>query len=161
MQSPTEIEAKISAHIGPIRSSFATRIVLSDINPPEGYTLNAEGKGVAGFGRGTATVSLTEEGGATVLKYNGQMSVGGKLAQVGSRLVETATRSYADQFFESFSKQFAAAAAPAEPAPSVAESRDPAPGGALSPRGWWLIAAVVVVGLGIYAVFSLGFGAGK
>jgi len=164
MQSDTEIEAKISAHIGPIRSSFATRILLSDINPPQGYTLTAEGKGVAGFGRGTAKVNLTEIDGGTVLEYNGQMSVGGKLAQVGSRLVETATRSYADQFFESFSKQFAAAP-PREAAPEDSASAAVAPGGTaggtLSPRSWWLIAAVVIVGLGIYAVVSLGFGAGK
>ena len=108
--SETQIEAKINAQIGPIRSSFATQIVLSNIDPPSGYTLSAEGKGVAGFGRGTAKVGLTDLGGRTVLVYDAQMSIGGKLAQVGSRLVESATRSYADQFFEAFAKQFPSAA---------------------------------------------------
>lgn len=147
--SDAQIEAKINAQIGPIRSSFATRIVLSDIDPPSGYTLSAEGKGVAGFGRGTAKVALADLGGRTVLTYDAQMSIGGKLAQVGSRLVESATRSYADQFFEAFARQFpstAADAATAADAPAVGATR--ASGG----RGWWLVAAgIAVIALGLWA----------
>jgi len=154
--SESEIQARISAQIGPIRSSFATHIVLSDIDPPAGYTLNAEGKGVAGFGRGTAKVSLADLGGRCVLTYVAQMTIGGKLAQVGSRLVESATRSYADQFFDAFAKQFPAIATPTEPqqgAAAATTAQDLAlgagqpvgtpPVGAEGPRigVWWLLAA--------------------
>jgi carbon monoxide dehydrogenase subunit G len=148
--SETEIDARISAQIGPIRSSFSTHIVLSDITPPSGYTLSAEGKGVAGFGRGTAKVSLAELGLAelgarTVLTYDAQITVGGKLAQVGSRLVESATRSYADQFFAAFAGQFPTVAAP-EPRADAATSVAPVTAStAGSPRiaPWWLVAAAV------------------
>lgn len=135
--SESEIDARISAQIGPIRSSFSTHIVLSDITPPSGYTLSAEGKGVAGFGRGTAKVSLAELGAGTVLTYDAQITVGGKLAQVGSRLVESATRSYADQFFAAFAGQFATVADPASSVPPATAST------AGSPRvaPWWLVAA--------------------
>jgi carbon monoxide dehydrogenase subunit G len=156
--SESEIDAKISAQIGPIRSSFATHISLSDIDPPSGYTLNAEGKGVAGFGRGTAKVSLAESGGRTVLTYDAQITIGGKLAQVGSRLVESATRSYSDQFFAAFAAQFHSAPG-AEP--NVASETATA-GGAATASGtrgsgsgrWWLVAAgAAVIALGLWAAF--------
>lgn len=105
MNSATSIDAKVTAQIGPIRSQFATRLTLSDLDPPSGYTLSGEGKGIAGFGRGSARVQLIDDvDGSTTLRYDAQMSIGGKLAQVGSRLVESATRSYADQFFEAFAR---------------------------------------------------------
>jgi len=154
--SESEIDAKISAQIGPIRSSFATHITLSDIDPPSGYTLNAEGKGVAGFGRGTAKVSLAESGGRTVLTYDAQISIGGKLAQVGSRLVESATRSYSDQFFEAFARQFPAAPdsepqLAAETATTAGSAGGSTTGSPLAGR-WWLVAAgVVVIALGLWA----------
>ena len=155
-KSESEIEAKISAQIGPIRSLFATQIVLSDIDPPAGYKLSAEGKGVAGFGRGTATVSLADLGGRTVLTYDAQMSIGGKLAQVGSRLVESATRSYADQFFEAFAKQFAPAigAEPANDSETATVTSAPADDKfrALRTGRWWLVAAgAATLALGLWA----------
>ena len=103
--SDTQIEAKITAQLGPIRSTFATRIVLSDLNPPLGYTLSGEGKGVVGFGRGSAKVELTNVEGGTLLRYEGLLTTGGKLAQLGARLVESATRSYAEQFFTAFAQR--------------------------------------------------------
>jgi len=157
--SESEIDAKISAQIGPIRSSFATHITLSDIDPPSGYTLNAEGKGVAGFGRGTAKVSLAESGGRTVLSYDAQITIGGKLAQVGSRLVESATRSYSDQFFEAFAGQFSAtpgteptvAAEAPTASGTAAVNASRAAGGSRSGR-WWLVAAgAAVIALGLWA----------
>lgn len=153
--SDTEIEAKINAQIGPIRSSFATHIVLSDIDPPSGYTLSAEGKGVAGFGRGTAKVSLADLDGRTVLTYDAQMTIGGKLAQVGSRLVESATRSYADQFFELFAKQFpssdGAVSSAAGEAASVGAGGGRKPG-AFGAGRWWLVAAgIAAIALGLWA----------
>jgi carbon monoxide dehydrogenase subunit G len=160
--SDTAIEAKITAQIGPIRSSFASHIVLSDVDPPSGYTLTAEGKGVAGFGRGTARVSLVELGGRTVLTYDAQMTIGGKLAQVGSRLVESATRSYADQFFAAFAQQFPGAAGPEPLTADAATPGSDAAAPAVAPVGgaagaapigrWWLVAAVAaLVGLGLWA----------
>jgi carbon monoxide dehydrogenase subunit G len=167
-KSDAEIDAKINAQIGPIRSSFATHITLSDIDPPSGYTLSGEGKGVAGFGRGTAKVSLSDLGGRTVLKYDAQMSIGGKLAQVGSRLVESATRSYADQFFEAFARQFPSSAVEEAPAGGAAEAAGAAAPGAAAPGAsapgasapgasrigrWWLVAAgVAAIALGLWAV---------
>jgi len=147
--SDTQIEAKITAQLGPIRSKFATSIVLSELNPPEGYTMSGEGKGVAGFGRGSARVALSESGGGTLLRYDAQLSVGGKLAQVGSRLVETATRSYADQFFERFAARLNAAQAPE--ADAVAAGG--AAAGAAAPRTvlrWWMLAAAVAAGAAIW-----------
>ncbi len=138
-QSDTQIEAKITAQLGPIRSKFATQITLSDLDPPRGYTLSGEGKGVAGFGRGSAKVSLSEVEGGTLLRYNGQLNIGGKLAQVGSRLVEAATRSYADQFFEAFAQRLNAGSAPG------AAQAVSAQGAGL--KRWWPYAAAVVAAI--------------
>jgi carbon monoxide dehydrogenase subunit G len=142
--SDTQIEAKITAQLGPIRSKFSTQIVLSDLNPPEGYTLSGEGKGVAGFGRGSAKVTLSEADGGTLLRYDARLGVGGKLAQVGSRLVESATRSYADQFFERFAKYLNGGEAESQPAEVAAEAGadEAAPEGASSDgksgkSRWW------------------------
>jgi len=115
--------------------------------------LSGEGKGVAGFGRGTAKVSLSDLGGRTVLKYDAQMSIGGKLAQVGSRLVESATRSYADQFFEAFARQFPSSAVEEAPAGGAAEAPGAAAPGASRIGHWWLVAAgVAAIALGLWAV---------
>lgn len=132
-QSDSQIDAKITAQFGPVRSQFAARITLSDIDPPSGYTLSGEGKSVVGFGRGSATVRLSDAGADTILRYDAQMSLGGKLAQVGSRLVEAATRSYAEQFFDAFAKCLDPAAARVEVAElGDAESADEKPA-----RRWW------------------------
>jgi carbon monoxide dehydrogenase subunit G len=144
-QSDTQIEAKITAQLGPIRSKFATLITLSDLNPPEGYTLSGEGKGVAGFGRGSAKVSLTEADGGTVLRYDAQLSVGGKLAQVGSRLVEAATRSYADQFFDRFAERLNAGRPPAG---SDAEAAAPVAVAGAASRWWMLLVAAAAAAAG-------------
>ncbi len=97
--------ARMLAKIGPVKAKFSTVISLTDLNPPESYTISGEGKGgPAGFGKGSADVKLTESGEETVLSYNASMQVGGKLAQVGSRLVVGAARKYADTFFSRFVK---------------------------------------------------------
>lgn len=97
---------KVAAAIGPVRAKFDTRITLDNLNPPESYTLSGETKaGAAGFGRGSAEVHLTEQDGATLLTYTADFKVGGKLAQVGSRLVLGATRKTADEFFGCFSRE--------------------------------------------------------
>lgn len=98
--SETELQALIRAVIGPVKARFNTDITLDDINPPESYTINGSAKaGPAGFARGSARVRLEEDGDATHLHYSAHFSVGGKLAQVGSRLVLGVTRKTADEFF--------------------------------------------------------------
>jgi uncharacterized protein len=101
--SDTEMLAKMKAKIGPVKARFESHIVLSNLNPPNSYTLSGEGKGgPAGFGKGSADVTLTENEGNTTLRYTAALQVGGKLAQVGSRLVGGAARKIADDFFTRF-----------------------------------------------------------
>ena len=101
--SDTEFTAKVVAKVGPVRASFSGKVTLSDLDPPSGYTITGEGTGgVAGFAKGSAKVALEEEGGETVLRYEVQAQVGGKLAQIGSRLIDATARKMADQFFSKF-----------------------------------------------------------
>ena len=101
--SDTEFHAEMRARIGPVSARFRSAVVLSNLQPPAGYTISGEGKGgPAGFGKGSANVSLEEQGADTVLRYSAELHVGGKLAQIGSRLVVGATRKMADGFFSRF-----------------------------------------------------------
>ena len=115
----------LAARIGPVAAKFTGRMQLADIDPPNGYTLSFEGQGgAAGFAKGDAKVSLVpaENGAATMLSYTVNAQVGGKIAQIGSRLVDGAAQKLADDFFERFSEAVAAQAglAPAARAPTVA-----------------------------------------
>ncbi len=102
--SDTEYKAVVTAAIGPVKAVFRTKMELTKLNPPLSYTLVGESKGgAAGFGRGSADISLEEMDGATLLHYEADFKVGGKLAQVGSRLVVGVTRKIADDFFGKFS----------------------------------------------------------
>jgi carbon monoxide dehydrogenase subunit G len=121
--SPTELNARVVARIGPVQSAFDTRLQLTNLNPPVSYTLVGESKGgAAGFGKGSADVVLDAEGDVTVLRYTADFQVGGKLGQVGARLVSGVTRKTADDFFSTFSSrldsgaQKLAAVGPAAPA---------------------------------------------
>ena len=101
--SDTEFTAKVKARVGPVSANFAGKVTLSDLDPPAGYTISGEGTGgVAGFAKGGAKVTLEEDGGETVLRYTVQAQVGGKLAQIGSRLIDATARKMADQFFGKF-----------------------------------------------------------
>jgi len=125
--SDTEFDGKVVASVGPVRATFGGKVTLSDLDPPQRYTISGEGSGgVAGFAKGGAKVNLAEDGGATVLHYEVQAQVGGKLAQVGSRLIDGVARKMANDFFA----RFAAAVAPAEPQVAPAEPMEgeaPAP----------------------------------
>jgi carbon monoxide dehydrogenase subunit G len=102
--SDTELTAKVTAKVGPVKATFTGQVTLSDIDPPNGYRISGEGKGgVAGFAKGGANVSLTEVEGGTMLSYSVDAQVGGKLAQIGSRLIDATAKSYAKDFFEKFS----------------------------------------------------------
>ena len=87
-RSDTEFDATMKTKIGPVRATFQSTVALSNLNPPESYTISGQGKGgPAGFGKGAANVRLEQADGATVLSYSAELQVGGKLAQIGSRLV--------------------------------------------------------------------------
>ncbi len=101
--SDTEFTAKVIAKVGPVKATFAGKVTLSDLDPPAGYTITGEGSGgVAGFAKGSAKVALEEDGGETVLRYGVQGQIGGKLAQIGSRLIDATSRKMADEIFKSF-----------------------------------------------------------
>ncbi len=104
MKSPTEMEATVSLKIGPIKARFAGQVELKNLKPPHSYTIAGEGKGgVAGFAKGGADVTLTEDGAdATVLKYTAKADVGGKMAQLGSRLIQSTSKKLAGKFFSDF-----------------------------------------------------------
>ncbi|MBA4100157.1 MAG: carbon monoxide dehydrogenase [Rhodospirillum sp.] len=121
--SDTEFVARVVAKIGPVKAGFGGKVTLSDIDPPNGYTISGEGQGgAAGFAKGGAKVRLeaVDGGAATVLHYSADAQIGGKLAQIGSRLVEGSAKKLADEFFAAFAAQ-AAAAAPAPAGASAAE----------------------------------------
>ncbi|MCY0857676.1 MULTISPECIES: CoxG family protein [unclassified Cupriavidus] len=93
----------LTAAVGPVKARFKGRMALQDIQAPDSYTIQFDGQGgVAGFGKGTAAVTLAPEGDATVLTYTVNAQVGGKIAQIGSRLVDAAARKMADTFFDRF-----------------------------------------------------------
>jgi carbon monoxide dehydrogenase subunit G len=149
--SDTEMTAKVTARVGPVKASFSGKVTLSDLDPPNGYKISGEGQGgVAGFARGGADVRLKpdESGAGTILTYTATAAVGGKLAQIGSRLIEGAAKQTADQFFSKFAEVVGAAAAPAaaEAAAPVPVSAPPAKRG-LSPVVWvsGLIAIIVIL----------------
>jgi len=103
--SDTSFSARVRTKIGPVRARFAGDVTLSNLNPPESYTLSGQGKGgAAGFAKGEAQVTLEEDGDGTLLKYDVSATVGGKLAQIGGRLIDSSARSLAGEFFENFSK---------------------------------------------------------
>lgn len=113
--SDTEFTAKVLAQVGPVKANFGGKVTLADLNPPQSYTIAGEGTGgVAGFAKGSAKVNLDEDGGATVLHYAVQAHVGGKLAQIGSRLIDSVARRMAENFFT----RFVAAVAPEQAAAS-------------------------------------------
>jgi hypothetical protein len=101
--SDTEFQAVAVVKIGPVKARFKGKVQLTDLNPPNGYRISGEGEGgVAGFAKGGATVMLVEKDGGTLLTYNVEAQIGGKLAQLGQRLVNGAAKKIADDFFKNF-----------------------------------------------------------
>ena len=115
--SETEMEATVRAKVGPVSARFAGAVTLSELDPPNGYRISGEGKGgAAGFAKGGATVKLTDVEGGTLLAFEVDAQVGGKLAQIGSRLIDATAKKMAGDFFEKFGAIVAAAAEAAAPA---------------------------------------------
>jgi carbon monoxide dehydrogenase subunit G len=109
-----EFQVLMVARIGPVSAKFKGKLALADIDPPHSYSLAFEGQGgAAGFGKGSARVQLVPEGEGTLLRYEAKANVGGKLAQIGSRLVDAAARKIAQDFFAAFNEKVAALHAPA------------------------------------------------
>ena len=168
--SATELAAKVTAKVGPVKARFGGKVTLSDLDPPNGYKITGEGSGgAAGFAKGGATVRLADDGDGTKLNYVVEAHVGGKLAQIGSRLIDATARKMAEEFFTRFSGIVGGVQAPAPLAaaaedqkreavtvdaaaakPAAAGTAAPAAGMRLPPAAW-------VAGLAIFAALLLYF----
>ncbi|MBN9670698.1 SRPBCC family protein [Roseibium aggregatum] len=113
--SDTEMTAAVTTKIGPVKAKFKGSVTFENVSPPEGYTIVGEGKGgVAGFAKGSADVKLTDEGEETLLTYEAKAQVGGKLAQLGSRLIDSTAKKMAEEFFSKFSEKVGGGNAPTD-----------------------------------------------
>lgn len=141
--------AKVRAKVGPVSANFTGQVTLSEMVPPESYTISGEGKGgAAGFAKGGAKVSLAEDGDGTLLSYDVEAKVGGKMAQLGARLIDGTARKMADDFFGRFSELVAPAPEAAEPAAApvaTAEASEPE-------RRAGLLPVLVVAGIVAFAL---------
>jgi len=126
--SDTEMSATVRAKVGPVSARFGGKVTISDRDPPNSYKIMGEGTGgPAGFAKGGASVKLADDGsGGTILSYVVEANVGGKLAQIGSRLIDATARQMAENFFSKFA-QVVASTAPAPAAPSAAAPAADAP----------------------------------
>jgi uncharacterized protein len=107
--SDTEFQATATAKIGPVKATFKGKVTLSDLDPPNGYKISGQGDGgVAGFAKGGATVTLAPKNGGTLLSYTVEAQIGGKLAQIGQRLINGAAKKLADDFFKKFAEMVTA-----------------------------------------------------
>jgi uncharacterized protein len=124
--SDTEMTAKVRAKVGPVSARFTGKVTLSEVDPPNGYRIDGEGTGgAAGFAKGGAAVALKEDGDGTLLSYDVTATVGGKLAQIGSRLIDSTAKKMADDFFKRFSALAAGEASPEEVAEPPAVEVEP------------------------------------
>lgn len=133
--SPTERTARVAVKVGPVRARFAGHVRMEDVRADEGCVLRFEGSGgAAGMAKGHAKVDLADEAGGTRLRYTTQASVGGKLGQVGGRMIDAAAKQMADQFFAAFEAQMTGApAVTAAPAAAEAAEAGAAPQAAAAP----------------------------
>jgi hypothetical protein len=145
----------LQASVGPVKARFNGKLLLSDLDPPNSYALSFEGTGgAAGFAKGNATVRLMPQGAATLLAYTAEAKIGGKIAQVGSRLIDGVAGKIAADFFARF-KDLVAVSAPAvadtpEPAAALPTSPIVPPKAASTTRTATIVALVVAVLLGLF-----------
>ena len=136
--SDTDLKATAAVKIGPIAARFTGKVQLTDLNPPDSYRISGEGQGgVAGFAKGGANVRLSDDGADTLLQYDVKAQVGGKIAQLGARLIDATSKQMADMFFDRFT---AAVANPAPDAPAM--SGETVPANVLPPAGPDALASV-------------------
>jgi len=126
MSSPTEMTATVIFKVGPVKATFGGKVKLSDLDPPNSYRISGEGSGgVAGFAKGGAAVRLESESpDVTMLHYDVDAQIGGKLAQLGQRLIDSTAKKLASEFFACFGEAVGGVAE----APAEAEA---------APKGWW------------------------
>jgi uncharacterized protein len=162
-EADDRFSAVAEVKIGPIGAKFKGAVALSDMNPPHGYTISGQGSGgVAGSAKGMAKVSLSADGAGTLLAYNVEAQVGGRMAQLGGPLIDATAKNLAEKFFTKFGEVVGgevAAAAPAVAAPTAAAvsqavAASPAPQGAA--RGSFPWAWAIALALAIIAGFLLG-----
>lgn len=157
--SDTEMTAKVKAKVGPVSAKFSGVVTLSDLDPPRAYTISGEGKGgAAGFAKGGAKVRLEEDGAATVLHYEVEALVGGKLAQIGSRLIDSTAKKMANDFFTRLADVVAAPTAAETPAsespgPGIDKTGEKTTPSGVRPLFW--IAGLIAVVLVLLAIFGL------
>lgn len=156
--SPTDMQAVASVRIGPIATRFNGKVHLSDIDEPNGYTISGEGQGgVAGFAKGGAKVHLRDaEATATLLSYEVQAQVGGKIAQLGARLIDSTAKSMADTFFDRFTKELTQkmGSSPEQAVPAIQGEAAIAAGLEAAPRpsvGLWAMVPRQPMGLPLVA----------
>ncbi|HEX7970018.1 MAG TPA: carbon monoxide dehydrogenase subunit G [Stellaceae bacterium] len=160
--SDTQLAAKVTAKVGPVKARFGGKVTLSDLDPPNGYKITGEGSGgAAGFAKGGATVRLADDGAASLLTYTVEAHVGGKLAQIGSRLIDATARKMADDFFTRFSEAVggpgAAAAQPVGLETAAQRPAVPPPTGRRLPPLAWVAGLAIVVAILLY-FFTRGGG---
>jgi carbon monoxide dehydrogenase subunit G len=127
-----EYQVQMTARVGPVSAKFRGRLSLFDIKPPQSYSLAFEGQGgAAGFAKGAAQVKLSPEGNQTKLAYDVKANVGGKLAQIGSRLIDAAAKKVADEFFQNFTERMTSAADATVVMEAVTDTHGAAEGAAL------------------------------
>lgn len=135
------------AAIGPVKARFKGKLSLTDIDPPNSYSLSFDGQGgAAGFGKGSARVSLATEGKSTRLSYAVKAQIGGKLAQIGSRLIDGVAKKMADDFFAAFNAKIGGPARAAATS-GMTPSTEAAPGTAPL---WWAVSIIAVMFLLAY-----------
>jgi uncharacterized protein len=152
-----KMTAVVALKVGPVSARFKGNIAMTNINAPTGYTINFDGQGgVAGFGKGSADVALTAQSPEqTLLKYTARATVGGKMAQIGSRLVDATAGKLTEDFFKAFEAHLQASAAPADPAtgaPVMPARLAPAEPGSGIGKLAWLVGAVVVLAIVYFVI---------
>jgi hypothetical protein len=148
--SENEYKIVMTAAVGPVKAKFNGKLHLADLNPPDSYSLSFEGSGgAAGFGKGSANVTLSPENNGTKLSYSAKANVGGKLAQIGSRLIDGVAHKMADDFF----KRFNATVAPAASAQATTEAAPEKPE-KKSALGLWVVAGLILIAIVVYAIWA-------
>ncbi len=144
MTSPTDMAAAVVVKVGPVKAHFSGKVTLSDLDPPNGYRISGEGSGgAAGFAKGGATVTLSPDGpDATLLHYVVDAQIGGKLAQLGGRMIDATAKKLAGEFFQAFADAVGRAEAPVA-APAAVEPVAPGQPPALS--GGWLTRLIAAI----------------
>ena len=145
--SDTSFTATATNKIGPFNASFSGDVELQDLNPPNSYTLVGQGNSPVGFASGEAKVTLSEEDGNTILTYDVEANVGGKIAQVGSRLIDMTAKKMADIFFGKFSDEISPTGSPVS-GPSGSEKSK-----YLNKKIIYAVAALVSLGLILLAIY--------